>query len=193
MPNQNKENQIKDREKRIKLLQENLTSIRKIAGWTTEQLGEKIGVTKQTISNLENGKSTMNFTQYIAIRSVLDCEIEENKENEVLPKVVYLLLDNGDALSDEDYQVIKNNTNTIAATAAGGVAGAALVAVFSNLVLTGFTPTKIALLISKGPLGIIVGAVTGAASAASTLKGNNWLKKLLNKEENDNEENHELQ
>jgi len=61
---------LKERERQIKRLQQNLSSIRKIAGWTAEVLGEKIGVTKQTISNLENRKSAMNFTQYIAIRSV---------------------------------------------------------------------------------------------------------------------------
>ena len=35
-------------------LQTHLLSIRKIAGWTAQELGQKIGVTKQTISNLEN-------------------------------------------------------------------------------------------------------------------------------------------
>ena len=73
--------QFDQRQKQINRLQENLSSIRKIAGWTAEVLGNKIGVTKQTISNLENNKTPMNFTQYIAIRSVLDAEIEQNKEN----------------------------------------------------------------------------------------------------------------
>lgn len=35
-------------------LQTHLLSIRKIASWTAQELGQKIGVTKQTISNLEN-------------------------------------------------------------------------------------------------------------------------------------------
>lgn len=56
---------------------EPLSSIRKIAGWTAATLGDKIGVTKQTISNLENQKSPMTFTQYIAIRAVLDAEVEK--------------------------------------------------------------------------------------------------------------------
>ena len=73
--------QLEQRQKQINRLQKNLSSIRKIAGWTAEVLGNKIGVTKQTISNLENKKTPMNFTQYIAIRSGLDAEIEQNKEN----------------------------------------------------------------------------------------------------------------
>ena len=86
----------KNKQKQIKRLQDNLSSIRKIAGWTAEQLGEKIGVTKQTISNLENNKSPMNLTQYIAIRSVLDHEIQSNPENTVLPEVITILLDKDD-------------------------------------------------------------------------------------------------
>ena len=37
----------------ITRLQENLQLIRRMAGWTAKELGEKIGVTRQTINNLE--------------------------------------------------------------------------------------------------------------------------------------------
>jgi len=127
MPNINTE-----RELQIKRLQQNLASIRKIAGWTAEVLGYKIGVTKQTISNLENGKNPMNFTQYIAIRSVLDDEIESNKENEILPKVVALLLDSGDELDEEKYSKVQDVASTVAASAAGGTSAAKLDNVFSG-------------------------------------------------------------
>ena len=46
--------QLEQRQKQINRLQKNLSSIRKIAGWTAEVLGNKIGVTKQTISNLDS-------------------------------------------------------------------------------------------------------------------------------------------
>lgn len=109
------------RNMQIRKLQQNLSSIRKIAGWTAEVLGDKIGVTKQTISNLENQKSAMNFTQYIAIRSVLDFEIKNNKENEVLPKVVALLLDSGDELDNNEYNKVQDLATTVAASAVGGI------------------------------------------------------------------------
>lgn len=80
------ENKKNERQLQINRLQQNLSSIRKIAGWSAETLGNKIGVTKQTISNLENKKTPMTFTQYIAIRAVLDAEIETNKDNEALPR-----------------------------------------------------------------------------------------------------------
>ena len=144
------------REQKINRLQQNLLAIRKIAGWTSEQLGEKIGVTKQTISNLENGKTSMNFTQYIAIRSILDYEIETNSANEVLPKVVTVLLD-----SDEDvYEKYRETINIVAASAAGGVTGGLLLGVFSALL-----PIL--------PLG--------AAAIAGSIASATWLKNILKK------------
>jgi transcriptional regulator with XRE-family HTH domain len=42
-------------------LQPNLPAIRKLAGLTTEQMGDKIGVFKRIIGNLANSKSPMRF------------------------------------------------------------------------------------------------------------------------------------
>lgn len=125
---------LNERNKQIKRLQQNLSSIRKIAGWTAEVLGEKIGVTKQTISNIENNKSTMNFSQYIAIRSVLDAEIANNKDNELLPKVVAILLDSEDEINEDDYSKIQDVVETVAATAAGGTPVKKLDSVFDILI-----------------------------------------------------------
>jgi len=150
---------IIEREIQIKKLQQNLSAIRKIAGWTAEVLGEKIGVTKQTISNLENQKTLMNFTQYIAIRSVLDYEIEHNKENEVLLKVVMLLLDSDDELDEDDYSKVREIVGTVAATAAGGIPPAKLDSVFDILIK------------SLPLLAPIIGAIIGSSK--------NWSKKLF--------------
>lgn len=125
---------LNERRNQIKRLQQNLSSIRKIAGWTAEVLGEKIGVTKQTISNLENNKSVMNFSQYIAIRSILDAEIANNKENELLPKIVAILLDSEDEIDEDDYSKVQDVVETVAATAAGGTPTAKLDSVFDILI-----------------------------------------------------------
>lgn len=135
--------QFEQRQKQINRLQENLSSIRKIAGWTAEVLGNKIGVTKQTISNLENSKTPMNFTQYIAIRSVLDAEIEQNKENKVLPQVIAILLDSDDELDSDEYEEIQKSVETVSAVASGGIKGAALLSA-----LTALSPLVIGLLSS---------------------------------------------
>lgn len=151
-------------QKQIDRLQDNLSSIRKIAGWTAEQLGEKIGVTKQTISNLENKKSPMNLTQYIAIRAVIDYEIANKPENTVLPEVVSILLDKDD-LDEQKYKDIKNAVSVAAVSAAGGISGTTLASILSGLL---------------SPLGVvipIIPVIAGIAGAGAA----KWLTNIIKK------------
>lgn len=156
------------KQKQIQCLQDNLSSIRKIAGWTAEELGEQIGVTKQTISNLENKKTPMTLTQYIAIRSVIDYEIATNKENTILPQVVTILLDNYEALADEDYDKVKEAAAAVSASAASGAAAATLSAMLTGA-LTPIGGMAVGLM---GPASVVAG---GAAY---------WLAKLHPKKKN---------
>ena len=61
------------------ILQNNLKAIREILNWTSSDLSNLIGVTKQTISNLENENSRLTKLHYIALRTVIDFEIENLK------------------------------------------------------------------------------------------------------------------
>lgn len=88
-------------ETEINKLQENLQLIRKAGGWSAEEFGDMIGVTKQTIRNLENKKTIMSKTQYIAIRAVLDYEMADRPEDTALISAVNICL-NSDGLSDID-------------------------------------------------------------------------------------------
>lgn len=147
-------------DKEIEKLQNNLQAIRKIAGWTTEELGEQIGVTKQTISNLENRKTTMTKTQYIALRTVIDYEIATNTDNATLGQVVNALLNSDDDDDDNETTEIKTiekkeyveAVKTITATAnakdnkkqamsAGAMAavGTTLMAMAANPLIIGLT------------------------------------------------------
>jgi len=148
-----------EREQQIEKLQQNLFAIRRIAGWTAGVLGDKIGVTKQTISNLENRKTTMSFTQYIALRSVIDEEIRGNKENEVLQKVVALLLDSEDKLDEDEYSKVQEVAGTVAAAAAGGAPSARVDGIFDVLIKS--VPTVLPL----------IGAIIAASAQ--------WSKRLL--------------
>lgn len=69
-------------EKTRQILQDNLKSIREILNWTSADLGDLIGVTKQTISNLETKNSKLTKLHYIAIRTVVDFEIEQLKSTD---------------------------------------------------------------------------------------------------------------
>ena len=87
--------------KEIKNLQYNLQLIRQAGGWSAEEFGEMIGVTKQTIRNLEKKTTEMSKTQYIAIRAVLDYEIADRPDDKVLATTVNLCL-NSEDLSEQD-------------------------------------------------------------------------------------------
>jgi DNA-binding XRE family transcriptional regulator len=75
---------------RIQLMQENLPKIRKFIGWSAEDLGNEIGITRQTVRNLETGRTKLTKTQYLAIRAVLS-PIEA--ENQALAQIVRTLVD----------------------------------------------------------------------------------------------------
>ena len=72
-------------ERTIKFLQDNLATLRKISGWTMQELGDKIGVTKQTISNLEKHKNKMSKLQAIGLAYVF---LSEYDFDQFCPKTV---------------------------------------------------------------------------------------------------------
>lgn len=157
-------------ELKIERLQNNLLPIRKIIGWTTEDLANRIGVTKQTISNLENKKSKMTLTQYIAIRAILDYEAQTNEDmKEILPGIMQNLLDN-DELSKEEEGKISSTLIQIAGVAAAGVTGASLISASTGL----FAAANIAPLFGVGavlgPMGIVV---AGGAWLTKTIMNTN--------------------
>ncbi len=114
----------------------------------------------------------MNRTQYIAIRTVLDYEIENNKNSSVLEQVVTILVDNGDDLKSKDYNEIKDVVETTAASATTGKNGDALNKIFLNLLTT---PEIIGGLVTLGIAIIgLTGTFNGVAKGSSS-----WLKKIL--------------
>lgn len=165
-------------------LQKYLPLIRNAAGWTAEDLGTKIGLTKQTISNLENQKTRMSKTQYLAIQMVISQKIATTPDDLTLANVMKLVMAtdedqaiNYDAIpqamaaverldSEAFTPIRKNGKNSpvLGATvgsAVGGIAGAMS-------------------MLGLGPVGAVSAAILGATIAP-------WLTKALNekKEEND--------
>lgn len=118
-------------------LQDNLYALRRLAGWTAEDLGDLIGVTKQTIRNLEkrhNG-ATMSKTQYIAIRTMLDYEIADNPDNVALEQAVRILLDS-EEMPEEQYEKAKNAVTVASGAAATGMDYKATETVLNALIET---------------------------------------------------------
>ncbi len=92
-----------DREKLIRNLQKNLKLVRQAAGWEQQQLADLIGVSRQTINNIENQKSPMSATQYVAISAMLDWRQKEKPGlNNVIEAV--LMMEDDDQPGDEEYK-----------------------------------------------------------------------------------------
>ena len=156
-------------EKSIKSLQENLSMLRKLYGWTMEQLGEKIGVTKQTISNLEHGKPQMSKVQYIAIRTIFETEASERdpEERDNLIRMLKLICDENPGVSKEQRNEAIDAANIIASATASGVATASAVKMLSG---------------SLASIGILTAIPLAGPIAAGILTGT-WVSKML-KEKN---------
>lgn len=123
----------------INTMQKYLIILRKIAGWTTEDLGKRIGVTKQTISNLENNKVFMTKTQYLALRTIFEYEIRVVNDNAVLKRVITVLFYDKVIYSIEREQQIYEAMENIAAAASGGISGSQL----SMMTTTLLAPLKL--------------------------------------------------
>lgn len=99
----------------IKRLQNVLLLVRRAVGWTAAEFGDRIGVTRQTINNLERGRNNLTKTQYIAMRSVLDAEIAKfPNETVMLRFILNAFVDHPEKYSKEDKEIISNKANLLA-------------------------------------------------------------------------------
>ena len=98
----------------IERLQKYLLLIRRTVGWSAEEFGERIGVTRQTINNIEAGRNKLTKTQYIAMRSVLDAEIASfPSETEMLRLILDVFVDNPDNYKEEDREKLLSQANMV--------------------------------------------------------------------------------
>ena len=80
----------------IERLQDNLQLIRKAGGWSGTEFGKMIGLSKQSIGNLEHKTVKMSKAQYIAIRCILDHATKFKEYNEVLRFIVKFCMNSYD-------------------------------------------------------------------------------------------------
>ncbi len=104
-------------------LQENLLLIRRSVGWSAEEFGDKIGVTRQTINNIESGRNKLTKTQYIAMRSILDAEIIQFPDDTVmLAALLDVLVDNPEKYSSKEREELISKANLMAPAILAGTA-----------------------------------------------------------------------
>ena len=104
----------------LKRMQKHLLLIRRALGWTAAHFGDKIGVTRQTINNIEAGRNELTKTQYIAMRCVIDDKIRrlmELNEDSKAAKLIYQLLDvyvdHPEDYDEEKKQKLLSNANMV--------------------------------------------------------------------------------
>lgn len=114
----------------IESMQTNLGDLRKLAGWTVEQLGEKLGIKKQAVTNIEHyntktKKGTkLSQTQYIALRFLFETEAygpdmkDKKVNNPALAKALRLIFDNVDEYKANE-KINRENINALASIAYG--------------------------------------------------------------------------
>ena len=107
----------------MQIMQDNLCDLRKIAGWTAEVLAGKLGITKQTISNIENQKVKISTIQYIAIRAIFECELASNSSNTTLRKVMGVLFQAMPPVYSSRKEDIRAAMISIASISAAGLSG----------------------------------------------------------------------
>lgn len=103
--------------------QENMDICRKLLGWSCDEFGAYVGLSRQTVYNIETGKSDISKTQYIAMRSVIDSEILSNpEETKVVALFLKMFVDSPDEHTDEERKVLKDKINLNMPSIAAGTA-----------------------------------------------------------------------
>ncbi len=150
--------------KMLKKMQDNFIPIRKIMGWRQQDLADKLGVSKQTINNIENNRQELNKAQYIAIRMIIDCEIENRpkEERDYIKGAMAAILGDFDNADEETKQ-----TRDLAIMATG--------AAISGLAAVAATGAALAL----GGVGKTGGGAL-LSLAKIALKQSKWLQELDN-------------
>ena len=98
---------LKTRQEMIEALQISLRAVRQLLGLSAQELGELIGITRQTINNLELGKSQMSPTQYVALCAVIDNYVSEKPELLTAIKAVLNV-----SIGNTDGQIVSNVHNS---------------------------------------------------------------------------------
>ena len=154
----------------IERLQDNLLLIRRTVGWTAEEMGDRIGVTRQTINNLEAKRNKLNKTQYIAIRAILDAEMNQfPDETEMLRCILDVFIDNPEKYKKEDRDALLEKANMLTPSILAGTTSRKAV----SKELVGIAGAM-GFLVAAGAMALTAIPVAGAAVGAST-----WLAKVL--------------
>ncbi len=96
------------RQKMIDIMQASLKQIRQILGFGVQEFGDLMGLTRQTINNLETQKNKMSSIQYIAVCAVIDNYVKDKPE--LLHVLSTILCSNEDGNAINIFSNIENGS-----------------------------------------------------------------------------------
>lgn len=96
------------RQRMVDAMQASLKQIRQVLGFSVQEFGDLIGLTRQTINNLETQKNKMSSIQYIAVCAVIDNYVKDKPE--LLPVLSTILCSNEDGGAINLFETIENGS-----------------------------------------------------------------------------------
>lgn len=103
-----------DNEDKRAYFKENFAIIRRSAGWSAEKFASLIGVSRQTINNIEHRQNKLSKSLYILSRTIIDNEIRKNPEDTIMTKLILdAFVDKREDYSDEERREIKSNAEKL--------------------------------------------------------------------------------
>ena len=96
------------RQRMVDAMQASLKQIRQVLGFGVQEFGDLIGLTRQTMNNLETQKNKMSSVQYIAVCAVIDNYVKDKPE--LLPILSTILCSNEDESSSNVFETIENGS-----------------------------------------------------------------------------------
>ena len=96
-PNSNLENEVY-------IMQEFLFNLRKIAGWSIDELSQKMGLTRQAVYALEHKQAKMNQLHFLALVYLFKAECENNNNIFLFNAInsIFNIIDNSKFNSDDE-------------------------------------------------------------------------------------------
>ncbi len=170
---------MENNDREIQELQNNLEMLRKLFGWTAEQLGDRLGITKQSVLNLEKGPEKgvkMSKIQYIAIRAIFEAEANarsgEEKENLLI--VLGLVFNDNPEITSEQREKVLDTAKVVSSATVTGNKDSAVRAMSAALAAFGVAA------------GAVAAPVAGGAVVAGTLAA--WVATMLKDTKKDEKE-----
>ncbi len=107
-------NEIEVKSERLRKI---LLYVRRILGWSAVVLGEKLGISRQSVNKIESGKSGLSKTEYLLLRRILAEEMDPSEDDHsVLPVVLEVLVDHPEKYSEDERNEVLSKLKLVAPT-----------------------------------------------------------------------------